>query len=386
MNPYKGIDVGTEVGFMIGDTEYSGKITEATRSPAYNEAKDSFLVMAEGQEASSYVKASKLFIYAEADKADDKDDEDDEKAADKDDKKDKDKKDESIDEAKDKDDKSDDKKDDSKDKDKDDDDKDDKKDESKDKDKDDDKDDSKDEKKDDSKDDDKEDEKKKKSESIEAPSQNETTDTKLDEQKLDEARGPEFVINYVSGMDSVTVTLNSRNSKKIAGVRKEAFKLLKASNPNASDDFWIDGIWSETHEVENVDWMSVLAPGGVLNQDMVNKVFESPEESAIKLSILGEYFNNLSAKIIEDNWDSIELYDAANEDWVGGSFGSSYPELWLETFAETNSELSPISAVLTGTSYYSCFDWARAVSEVEINGAFSSGQFGDYFATWNPKM
>ena len=398
-SPYKGIEVGTEVVFNVGDTEYKGKIVEGTRTPGYLAAKDSFLIMVEGKQVPSYIRVEKLSIIDEADKKADDDDKDD-----KDDKKDskKDSKDSDDDDDDDKDDKKkteatkkdddDDDKDDKKDEsahddDKEDDKKDDKKEESTDKDdKADDKDDKDD---DDEKDDDKKDDKKKdkKDESVD---DTDTTDTDtetetLTEGKLEEgSNDPEFIINYVTSFDYASVKLSVRNYKKVGDLRKEAMKQFKATNANASDDFWIDDIQADNVNVQDIDWVKVLAPMGSLDQAMVNRVFDEPEEAAIKIEVISKFVNNLNAKVIEDKWDEVTLYDAGRGSRVPDGYGGNFPQEWLWDQAEIDyPELMTGLQKIDALSYMM---WERVYADNEANGKFSSDWFGDWFVTWNPTM
>ncbi len=196
------------------------------------------------------------------------------------------------------------------------------------------------------------------------------------EKKLEESDNLSFAIVYVNAMDSAVVYLNERNADDIKAIRDKAYKMLLASDPNASDDFWIDDVWNESGIDVDVDWKDILAPGGVLNEDMVDYVFDNPEEFGIKMQFYLDQGNNINPKTIDTDLEDIMIYDAGSERWVEGNYGTRVPEGWLENHVEENGWMTGIVE-----DNYGYFEegFARVVSDYEPNGEMIMDKIGDYF-------
>ena len=78
-----------------------------------------------------------------------------------------------------------------------------------------------------------------------------------------------------------------------------------------TDDFWIDDMWTTDSDVE-ADWMKLIAPGGLIDRDMLEKVFEEGEEFIIRIKFLSDS----GYDITEERLDGVYIYDAGSENWI----------------------------------------------------------------------
>lgn len=186
-----------------------------------------------------------------------------------------------------------------------------------------------------------------------------------------------FGIVYVNAMDSTTIFMTEKNND-VKKIRDEAYKNLLKQDPDASDDFWIDAVWAEDGVPEaSIDWKEVIAPGGVLDQSMVDFVFESPEEFGVKVQFYMEHIDSrLNPSKLEEQLEEITVYDASGEDWVEGNFGSRFPEDWLFEYTQNSGNMTDF--IETNWLYFE-EPFARIASDDEANGDFTSDNYGQMF-------
>lgn len=207
---------------------------------------------------------------------------------------------------------------------------------------------------------------------------------KLIKRRIKESKSNiEFMVVYVNSIDSATVKLNDRNYNDVESLMEEAYKSLVASDPNASDDFWIDDIDVLKGDLDpKIDWKMILTSGGShLDQDMVDLIFEDPDV-AIKIEFLvknrGEKVKDIDESMLED----VLVYDASRDSIAEGNYSTKYPESWVYDQAE--NIYYDIYKILEKYNAIDYFDFARLISDDEINGGFDSGWVGnDYFVTYN---
>jgi hypothetical protein len=172
-------------------------------------------------------------------------------------------------------------------------------------------------------------------------------------------------VSYESGVESQIVIYDSKNYKDVSKI-EDSLEDIFPSGDYGATNVDVMGIKS------NIDFNSVfIGERSRLDQEMVTALFEedNPEELFMKLKYMEEYG--------EMDLDDIYVVDASGETWEYGNYQTKYPESFVESQKE--DKYSDLQKALEKQNAESYFDWARLISDDEINGGFSTEIYGDYF-------
>jgi len=184
-----------------------------------------------------------------------------------------------------------------------------------------------------------------------------------------------IVVMYVSSIGSSTQYVDEKNSNDLDAIFDSAWEDIRKQQIDVGE-IWIDDIWVEGIESPgNINWKDILTDKkGLLDKKIIDKVF-ADDEFGIKAGFIIE--NAGSGTNINDYIDNVEVYDAKRDNWLIGNYGNNYPETWVEEYADNFfPDLKKQLEKVNGEGY---FDWARLISDNQINGEFEADKMDDYF-------
>jgi hypothetical protein len=192
--------------------------------------------------------------------------------------------------------------------------------------------------------------------------------------KLKESK-KELVVVYVSSIGSSTQYIDEKNYKKLDNIFDAAWKDIESQQTDVGE-IWVDTIWTEGIEApDSIDWKAlVVDKHGLLDSTIIEKVFKD-DEFAIKAG----FIIDVAGKSVDINKyiDDVQVYDARHDDWIQGNYNSEYPESWLDEYVENVYDILYKEIEKVHAEGY--FNWARLVSDKEMDGSFESSRMGDYF-------
>jgi hypothetical protein len=187
----------------------------------------------------------------------------------------------------------------------------------------------------------------------------------------------QIVVVYVSSIGSSTQYVTEKNYKDTETIFNAAWDDIEKQQSDVGE-IWIDSAWVENIESPgDVNWKDIITDKkGQLDPTMIEKIFDD-DEFGIKAGFIINGYGNLNSDILDKYMDEIIVYDAKRDNWEEGNYDTEYPEGWLEDYCEeTFPDLAKALEKNEGQSY---FDWARLVSDQEINGGLECKKMGDYF-------
>lgn len=201
----------------------------------------------------------------------------------------------------------------------------------------------------------------------------ESSEKKQKKIELTEAKGRnEWTAVLMNGMNSETI--NFTDYKDFEKKYKDVVKKFK--DATGSDDVWIDQIWVDRGPLSKlkIRWEDILLSGGKggLNKDTLEMIMED-EDAGIKIAFLNDYGYDIESDRLEET----QVWDASGDRPVDGNHGAVYPDGWVDDQVETF--YSQAYSALEKINAEGYMDWARLLSDEEVNGGFTSGWVGNYF-------
>ena len=138
-----------------------------------------------------------------------------------------------------------------------------------------------------------------------------------------------------------------------------------------TDDFWIDDMWTEDSDLP-IDWMPIIAKGGIIDRVLLAEAFAGGDEFGIKTKFLSDG----GCDITEESLGGVYVYDAGSENWVEGNWGVSFPDIWLY---DTFGDMYPDEGMVILNWNYFEVGAACVFSDDVPNGVAKYDRIGDYF-------
>lgn len=169
----------------------------------------------------------------------------------------------------------------------------------------------------------------------------------------------------------VFITSNGNTTKRVDD--KTNFRRLyqEVQSELGTDDFWVDDAWVNGLSISGIDWVNIIAPNGMLDENFIDEVYNEPEYFTVKV----QFCQNHGYDIDEERLDSIEVYDAKGENWVEGNWKVWFPEDWLAD----QFEMMYNTDIITNNWTYFVNGVAQLFSDDEPNGSAKYDRIGNFF-------